>query len=282
MPVPAAGKGNSFTWHSVVWPLLGLLFWACFGAWWFHRRIVARNRAIHDAEALELRAALEGAVVHPPAQKVKMVMQPEAVRALPVTVFQATPKKSLDAKRSASPSTSPLPPIPEDATSNPDKSDDVEIEQAPSPKSRKLSISNDEPIAEEEEDDEDMWNVCVICLENYVDGDQLRILPCGHMYHPGCIDPWLTTETAECPLCKAKAGATVARIIDDPATPAPPRPPSPHAAHNEYTPRASVETYRSGRSYRSQRDGSPPESGVQRVVIDTPLGTTIVSIMRMR
>ncbi|KAI9479554.1 hypothetical protein BDB00DRAFT_793197 [Zychaea mexicana] len=42
---------------------------------------------------------------------------------------------------------------------------------------------------------------CVICLEAFVQGDVLRILPCGHEYHCDCIDTWLTKKSASCPLC---------------------------------------------------------------------------------
>ncbi|KAI7906265.1 uncharacterized protein BX663DRAFT_499438 [Cokeromyces recurvatus] len=45
-------------------------------------------------------------------------------------------------------------------------------------------------------------STCVICLDEFAAGDQIRELPCGHEYHCECIDPWLTIKSASCPLCK--------------------------------------------------------------------------------
>ncbi|CAJ0768872.1 12276_t:CDS:2 [Entrophospora sp. SA101] len=43
---------------------------------------------------------------------------------------------------------------------------------------------------------------CAICLEDYVDKDELRIMPCRHEFHVICIDSWLTTRKRFCPICK--------------------------------------------------------------------------------
>eukprot|EP00978_Attheya_sp_CCMP212_P044020 scaffold297622_cov56-Attheya_sp.AAC.4 len=44
--------------------------------------------------------------------------------------------------------------------------------------------------------------MCSICLEEYDDGEVLRVLPCNHNFHTCCIVPWLTEQHANCPLCK--------------------------------------------------------------------------------
>jgi hypothetical protein len=44
---------------------------------------------------------------------------------------------------------------------------------------------------------------CAICIDALEDDDDIRGLTCGHAFHASCIDPWLTSRRACCPLCKA-------------------------------------------------------------------------------
>ncbi|KAI1044401.1 hypothetical protein LB505_012916 [Fusarium chuoi] len=43
---------------------------------------------------------------------------------------------------------------------------------------------------------------CSICTEDFIEGTNLRKLPCGHLFHPQCIDPWLIGRSRTCPLCR--------------------------------------------------------------------------------
>ncbi|CAF9930325.1 hypothetical protein IMSHALPRED_008147 [Imshaugia aleurites] len=43
---------------------------------------------------------------------------------------------------------------------------------------------------------------CLICLNDFIDGDLIRTLPCGHDFHPACIDPWLLDRSTACPACR--------------------------------------------------------------------------------
>lgn len=45
---------------------------------------------------------------------------------------------------------------------------------------------------------------CMICEEDFeVRLTIIRELPCGHIYHPDCIDEYLSSNSSLCPLCKA-------------------------------------------------------------------------------
>jgi hypothetical protein len=43
---------------------------------------------------------------------------------------------------------------------------------------------------------------CSICTEDFERGQDQRVLPCDHRFHPECIDPWLLNVSGTCPLCR--------------------------------------------------------------------------------
>ncbi len=75
--------------------------------------------------------------------------------------------------------------------------------------------SSDEHDHTDDEDDEHInaalppeclgspGDTCAICIDTLEDDDDVRGLTCGHAFHAVCLDPWLTSRRACCPLCKA-------------------------------------------------------------------------------
>ena len=44
---------------------------------------------------------------------------------------------------------------------------------------------------------------CAVCLTEFTDNDTLRLIPhCNHVFHPPCIDTWLSSHVT-CPVCRA-------------------------------------------------------------------------------
>lgn len=41
---------------------------------------------------------------------------------------------------------------------------------------------------------------CSVCTDDFVRGQDIRLLPCNHKFHPECIDPWLLNVSGTCPL----------------------------------------------------------------------------------
>ncbi|RPA89355.1 hypothetical protein L873DRAFT_667043 [Choiromyces venosus 120613-1] len=96
-----------------------------------------------------------------------------------------------------------------------DKAEETEVARK-----RLSDISEPERRKGEEDDDEEdehdhvqtavpdellnsVGDSCAICLDTIEDDSDIRGLTCGHAFHAGCLDPWLTSRRACCPLCKA-------------------------------------------------------------------------------
>lgn len=49
-------------------------------------------------------------------------------------------------------------------------------------------------------------STCPICLSDYVPlSTNVRELPCGHIFHPECIDTFLLQTSSRCPMCKVSS-----------------------------------------------------------------------------
>ncbi|KAJ5934233.1 hypothetical protein N7466_003780 [Penicillium verhagenii] len=76
---------------------------------------------------------------------------------------------------------------PQAAVINP-RTDDRSTSSSPTPNPYRLSHTQ---------------TTCAICLDDFVVGTStVRELPCGHIFDPGCIDPFLMENSSLCPLCK--------------------------------------------------------------------------------
>lgn len=63
---------------------------------------------------------------------------------------------------------------------------------------------------------------CAVCLNEFEDDETLRLLPkCDHVFHPECIDAWLSSHVT-CPVCRAnlipETGETSGQSADSQVT----------------------------------------------------------------
>ena len=56
------------------------------------------------------------------------------------------------------------------------------------------------PVSPVEGDAAEAGLACSVCTDDFVKGQDLRVLPCNHKFHPECIDPWLLNVSGTCPL----------------------------------------------------------------------------------
>ncbi|KAL9405216.1 hypothetical protein Peur_002188 [Populus x canadensis] len=52
--------------------------------------------------------------------------------------------------------------------------------------------------------------VCAVCKDQFLIDVEAKQLPCSHLYHPGCILPWLSNHNS-CPLCRFQLQTPVVR-----------------------------------------------------------------------
>ncbi|XVE87472.1 hypothetical protein DITRI_Ditri18aG0120000 [Diplodiscus trichospermus] len=81
---------------------------------------------------------------------------------------------------------------------NPDISKKVKVEGGTGSKLQ-ARLSNGEEGASEGE-------ICCVCLTRMEEGDEMRVLPCLHQFHRGCVDRWLNGCRKNCPVCRFSMG----------------------------------------------------------------------------
>ena len=84
-----------------------------------------------------------------------------------------------------------------------DMYDDVDVDKKNSGPERNKKCSSKSKLKKQPSSSSafDIDN-CVICLEDFSNGDKLTVLPCGHEFHKQCISPWLLKRSSLCPICK--------------------------------------------------------------------------------
>jgi len=49
-------------------------------------------------------------------------------------------------------------------------------------------------------------STCSICLDNFIEGEKVRILKCKHEFHCDCIELWMQGH-GTCPICRNLCGS---------------------------------------------------------------------------
>lgn len=115
---------------------------------------------------------------------------------------------------------------------------------------------------------------CAICIDTLEDDDDVRGLTCGHAFHAGCVDPWLTSRRACCPLCKADYYTPKPRPVPAEGTLENP------TAAASFPPRliSTTSWFRANSSIsRSQTGATGRSSRRQRDTVDAPAGDSAVA-----
>ncbi|KAI9761916.1 MAG: hypothetical protein M1840_001532 [Geoglossum simile] len=100
------------------------------------------------------------------------------------------------------------------------------VDEDPAVASANPSVTGDsdqiQPSIERPPTSSDEGLSCSICTEDFVKGEDIRVLPCNHKYHPDCVDPWLLNVSGTCPLCRIDLTNNLNHDLDN--SPPPPNP----------------------------------------------------------
>ncbi|KAF2445196.1 hypothetical protein P171DRAFT_444079 [Karstenula rhodostoma CBS 690.94] len=99
---------------------------------------------------------------------------------------------------------------------------------------------------------------CSICTDDFEMGQDIRVLPCDHKFHPECVDPWLLNVSGTCPLCRVDLRPTTSHTSTDDAEAADPNTLAPPLQTDEFANRRHS-TLRDILSFRSRPNASADE-----------------------
>lgn len=75
-----------------------------------------------------------------------------------------------------------------------------QLESTGPPPAEKTKIDSI-PVVITTQKDVDENAECAVCRSEYSIGEEGKRLPCDHIFHPACIDPWLQLHDS-CPICR--------------------------------------------------------------------------------
>lgn len=78
--------------------------------------------------------------------------------------------------------------------------DDCSTVQGTDGGSNEVTLSGGDLVAGNEEVEECLSRECIVCMCPMLPGEEIRYLPCLHVYHRECIDTWLLKRLS-CPVC---------------------------------------------------------------------------------
>ena len=90
----------------------------------------------------------------------------------------------------------------------------------------------------EDDDDDDLETMCIICFQAIQDGERVGVLPCTHVFHVDCLKTWLRRRNV-CPMCNISDVAEPQYDEDDRVEPVPPQTEATTTAEEEETTNSS-------------------------------------------
>ncbi|PWN50331.1 hypothetical protein IE53DRAFT_410982 [Violaceomyces palustris] len=88
------------------------------------------------------------------------------------------------------------------ASMGPAKPSTVTAEEIEKSGLRKVKGGSIRDLCDRGEVKENTVERCTVCLEDWTEDDDCRLLACQHVFHASCVDRWLTSSSNTCPMCR--------------------------------------------------------------------------------